>query len=176
LIQKQVVTGILLFLLSLISACGGKTDSLYLPPTPQSNAPPEAISPTQTPAQVTPVVAQPTPTPPCADNLRYIEDVTIPDGSLVSPGEELDKRWLVENNGTCNWDREYRLKLVVGPELGAAIAQQLYPARSGTQATIRIVFSAPADAGAYRSAWQAYSPDGRPFGDPVFIDIQVGSQ
>jgi len=93
---------------------------------------------------------------------------------LVAPGEGLDKRWLVENNGTCNWDQGYRLKLVAGPDLGAATEQGLYPARSGTQATIRIVFAAPAEAGAYRSAWQAYSPDGQSFGDPVFIDIQVG--
>jgi hypothetical protein len=106
--------------------------------------------------------------------LRYIEDVSIPDGSQVTSGESLDKRWNVENNGTCNWDKGYNLKLIAGPELGAPSEQALYPARSGSQATIRILFTAPTEPGVYRSAWQAYNPDGRPFGDPVFIEIQVG--
>jgi hypothetical protein len=108
--------------------------------------------------------------------LRYIEDVSIPDGSQVTSGESLDKRWNVENNGTCNWDKGYNLKLIAGPELGAPSEQALYPARSGSQATIRILFTAPTEPGVYRSAWQAYNPDGRPFGDPVFIEIQVGDR
>jgi hypothetical protein len=79
----------------------------------------------------------------------------------------------VENNGSCNWDAGYRLKLSGGPDLGAAAEQALFPARSGTQAVIRIVFTAPTEPGAYRSAWQAYSPDGQAFGDLIFIEIQV---
>jgi hypothetical protein len=105
--------------------------------------------------------------------LRYIEDLSIPDGSQVSSGERLDKRWSVENNGSCNWDQSYRLKLIAGPALGASAEQALYPARSGSQATIRIIFTAPTEPGVYRSAWQAYNPDGQPFGDPVFIEVQV---
>ncbi len=30
---------------------------------------------------------------------------------------------------------------------------------------IRIIFTAPADPGTYRSAWQAYNPKGEPFGE-----------
>lgn len=132
-------------------------------------------APSPTVVQALTQVSLPSPTPPCTDSLRYIEDVTIPDGTLVTSGETLDKRWLVENNGTCNWDASYRLKLVAGPDLSAAAQQALYPARSGMQATIRIVFTAPGESGGYRSAWQAYSPDGLPFGDPIFIDVQVSA-
>ena len=173
-VQSTLIT-LIAVLSSLLSACGGRTEGIYLPPTRASNAqPPAAVILTSTPTETTPLAALPTPTPPCADSLRYIEDQTIPDGSLVNPSEALDKRWLVENSGTCNWDQGYRLKLVAGPELGAVAEQGLYPARSGTQATIRIDFTAPPEPGAYRSAWQAFSPGGQPFGDPVFIDIQVG--
>ncbi len=48
-------------------------------------------------------------TPACINNLTYLEDLTLPDGTVVKPGESLDKRWLVENSGTCNWDENYRL-------------------------------------------------------------------
>ena len=168
-------------LLSLLFAgCSGlireEAGDIYLPPTPAGGATPLIAQPTLTPiqGQASTLAALPTPTPPCADSLRYIKDLSIPDGSQVSSGEKLDKRWSVENNGSCNWDKDYRLKLVAGPELGASVEQALYPARSGSLATIWISFTAPNEPGVYRSAWQAYNPTGQPFGDPVFIEIQVG--
>jgi len=153
-------------------------DAIYLPPTRATGVVPLSIQGTATPTpELAPSFVAPTPTnPPCTDNLRYLEDQTIPDGSLVSAGEGLDKRWLVENNGSCNWGKDYRLKLISGFDLGAAPEQALYPARSGSQATIRIVFGAPAEPGIYRSAWQASNPAGQPFGDPIFIEVQVGTQ
>jgi hypothetical protein len=102
-----------------------------------------------------------------------VEDLTIPDGTQVAPGQIIDKRWRVENVGDCNWNEFYRLRLVAGPDLGSPSEQALYPARSGTQAMIRAFFVAPAEPGVYRSAWQAYDPQGRPFGDTVFIQIIV---
>lgn len=103
----------------------------------------------------------------------FLEDLTIPDGTRVSPGAELDKRWLVQNAGTCNWDNQYRLNLVAGTELGVPAEQALFPARSGTDLEIRIVFSAPDEPGVYRSAWQATNPERTAFGDPIFIEIIV---
>ena len=153
-------------------------EDVYMPPTLAIGAVPLRIqgSTASTPEQALTPVVLPTSNPPCFDNLRYLEDQTIPDGSLVSPGEVLDKRWLVENNGSCNWEKDYRLTLISGFDLGAAPEQALYPARSGTQATIIIVFTAPAESGVYRSAWQASDPAGQPFGDPIFLEVQVGTE
>jgi len=119
------------------------------------------------------MTSSPTATPPCTDGLAFVEDVTVPDGTVVSPGASIDKQWLVQNNGTCNWDEGYRLKLVDGPEMGAQPEQALFPARSGVQAVIRVVFTAPSEAGRYRSAWQATDPQGAPFGDLIFMEIVV---
>lgn len=77
------------------------------------------------------------------------------------------------NSGSCNWDASYRLKWIGGDPLGAAAEQVLYPARTGTQATIRIFFTAPTSPGTHQSAWQAYSPDGIAFGDPVYVEMVV---
>jgi hypothetical protein len=114
-------------------------------------------------------------TPTCTNSLTYLEDLSLPDGTVVKPGERLDKRWLVENSGTCNWDEQYRLKFTSGAELSAPMDQALYPARSGAKATIRILFTAPIESGTYQSAWQAYDPQGQPFGEPVFIQVVVDS-
>jgi len=97
----------------------------------------------------------------------------VEDGTVVSPGANIDKQWLVTNSGTCNWDSRYRLKLIGGDALGAATEQALYPARAGTQATLQIIFTAPLEAGTYESAWQAYNPEGEAFGDFVSIKIIV---
>lgn len=115
----------------------------------------------------------PTPTVLCKDSLVFIKDVTIPDGTSVAPASTMDKRWEVENNGNCNWGENYRLRLIAGSEMGSQKEQALYPARSGSRAVIRIVFKAPLEPGAYRSAWQAINARGEPFGDPFFIDIKV---
>ena len=161
-----------------ICACSGlaapEAERVFIPPT-QSGAVslPVQASPSPTPAPLPLATTLPSPTPPCTNNLLFVEDLTIPDGTIVSPGDSLDKRWLVENNGSCNWEAGYRLELTAGQDLGAQAKQALYPARSGTQATIRIEFKAPAESGGYRSAWQAISPDGQVFGDPIFIEIQV---
>ncbi len=163
----------LLMLVSLaLSACRSFSPaagalSPYVPPT--------IAIPTQTPVSTvaaTPIARQ-TAAPTCTNNLVYLEDLSIPDGSLVSPGVILDKRWQVENRGTCNWDEHYHLKLIAGQALGALEEQALYPARSGAPALIRIQFTAPQEPGSYRSAWQAYDPHGNAFGDPVFIDFIV---
>lgn len=146
---------------------------IYRPPT--LAAPPSLLlspSPFEE-ADHTPTTIPSSPTPSCTDNLTFLEDQTIPDGSIVQAGEILDKRWLVENSGTCNWNDRYRLKLMVGPDMGLDGEQALYPGRSGTQISIRLVFTAPDEPGAYRSAWQAYNNLNEPFGDPIFIDILV---
>jgi hypothetical protein len=117
----------------------------------------------------------PTSTPTCTDDLIFLEDITLPDGAAVKPGQSLDKRWLVENSGTCNWDERYHLKFASGAELGAPIDQALFPARSGAKATLRIVFTAPAEPGTYQSAWQAYDPLGQPFGDPIYLQVVVST-
>lgn len=110
----------------------------------------------------------------CQNNLTFINDITIPDGTTVIPGAVIDKRWEVANSGSCNWDARYRLRLIAGSLLGASAPEQaLFPARSGTHAVIRLMFQAPLEPGRYRSAWQAFDPEDLPFGDPIFIEIEV---
>ncbi len=156
-------------LLFFLAACGGSpetpTPAIFIPPTPAATPSPLA-SPTATEPDASP-------TPDCTDDLQFLEDLTIPDGSVVLPGEALDKRWLVQNTGSCNWEAGYRLKLISGPEMGAEADQPLLPATAGSEATIRILYTAPQEPGYYLSEWQAYGPQGDPFGVSIFIEIVV---
>jgi hypothetical protein len=128
------------------------------------------------PAQLNNPAIEPTPTRQCENNLSFISDLTIPDGSQVPANAIIDKRWEVINSGTCDWDDRYHLRLIAGSLLGANASEQpLFPARSGGRAVLRIFFQAPSEEGRYRSAWQAFDPNDLPFGDPIFIDIEVVS-
>ncbi len=153
-------------------------------PTSTPFRPPTALPPAQPLATTMPVPALFTPQPAltvtstataglCANDLSFVDDITIADNTSVLPNASIDKQWLVQNSGTCNWDASYRLKWVAGSPLGAPEEQLLYPARAGTQATLRILFTAPAEAGSYESAWQAVDPNGNIFGELIFIKIVV---
>lgn len=181
---SRVLFAFVLILVSL-SACSPKsTPTPFRPPTiqPPLIEPTFIIQPTQ---QV--VVVQSTPVPTitafptvnsqdCTNNLTFVDDITIHDNSFITYGASMDKQWLVQNSGTCNWDSSYRLKHIGGADLGAAEEVMLYPARAGTQATLRIVFTAPFTDGVYESAWQASDPSGNLFGDPIYIRVTVASQ
>ena len=132
------------------------------------------LTPTPTPLPVLPeVAARPTAVADCTNSLRFVADETIPDNTVVQPGEALDKRWRVKNAGTCNWDGRYRLRHVAGWAMGAPEEMALFPARAGAEVVVRIVFTAPDAPGNFFSTWQAVDPLGRPFGDPIYIQITV---
>lgn len=155
---------VFLFLILLLYACGGNGPITATPSL-------QVIFPTDTPFLSIPAYS--TPTISCLDGLTFIEDVTIPDYSIVSPGNTLDKQWLVQNSGSCNWDNRYRLRLISGVALGASIEQAIFPARAGAQAILQIIFTAPAEAGEYTSEWQAFDAKGISFGESFFIKIIV---
>lgn len=171
---------LLLFIILSASACAEQTaPTPFRPPT---SSPPTQPLPTTTPIP-TIFAATETATQPsvlatatesaCTNILSFLDDITVEDGALFSPNASIDKQWLVRNDGTCNWNSTYKLKWVGGDPMGASAEQPLYPARAGAQAAIRIIFTAPAQPGAYESAWQAVDPNGNFFGDLIFIKIIV---
>jgi hypothetical protein len=164
-----------LILLSIISFAVG----CFPQPTPTPFRPPTAIQSTTIPPSPTITftpTAIPTITPtagPCTNELTFLDDLTVEDGSAFSPGTAIDKQWLVQNDGTCDWDATYKLKWVGGFTLGVSEEQPLFPAKAGVQVTLRIVFTAPNEPGIYQTTWQAQDPDGNLFGDTVFMEIVV---
>jgi len=109
----------------------------------------------------------------CTNNLKFVSDITVPDGTQANIGEAMEKKWEVENSGTCNWISGYSLRLVAGGSLGANPEQALYPALAGSKVTIQINFLAPTAPGNYKSAWQAHGLDDKPFGEVIYIQIEV---
>lgn len=138
------------------------TPDIYYPPTPASSPLTSTLLPSATPNTATT----------CTNYLSFLDDLTIPDGTKVTPGEVIVKRWQVANTGDCNWEEGYTIRLISGPDLGASPTQALYPARKGAWVPIEIIFTAP-DPGNYTSMWQAHDPQGNPFGDSFYIEFMV---
>lgn len=171
---------VLLILLFAAGCSPAATPTPFRPPTVEALL----VEPTFIihPTQQEKIVIQSTPLPTiiptvdpkdCSNDLKFVQDLTIPDDSVITLGLVFDKQWLVENSGTCHWNSNYRFKHVGGGTLGAPEEIALYPARAGTQATIQIQFTAPFTEGVYESAWQAVDADGTAFGDPVYLRIIV---
>lgn len=178
---------VFLFLGLLCAACAPTATPVYfIPPTAPSARTPEAPGialATTTPLtidlnatpdlQAEPTLELPSPTPACTNVLTFLEDVTIPDGTALTAGEAFVKQWRVKNDGTCDWDNTYLLKLVSGDALGAPTETALYPAHAGAEIVIEMNLTAPQEAGTYHTVWQAFGPDGAPFEQAIYVDFVV---
>jgi len=161
---------LLITLICLAAGCQAGINSVT--PSPEAHF----IAPTSNPAEIIPPrepTSLPTKQANCQNQLKFEDDLTIPDGTEVKPGQRIVKRWLVVNKGSCNWNQTYSLQLISGIALGAETSQQLYPARQNSEAVLEIIFSAPDNPGKYNTWWQANDPDGNRFGDPIYMDIAV---
>jgi hypothetical protein len=149
-------------------------------------APSATIQPAS--ATQTPLVASPTVSPatvtatsdlPC-DRADFVDDVTIPDGTKLAPGESFVKTWRLRNSGSCTWTTSYRVVFESGIALGAPASINL-PANvpPGATADISIQMKAPDTPKDYESNWKLQNASGTIFGTgstgtkPIWVRITV---
>jgi ABC-type amino acid transport substrate-binding protein/putative hemolysin len=135
-------------------------------PTPK---PAELPTPTPTPA------VKPTPAP-CISSSDYGRpiDLSVPDDTIMQPGERFTKGWRLVNSGTCDWTASYAFVYAKGDgRMGgqdAAIGQVVPVGRSHD---VYVAMAAPSAPGTYTSYWQMADAKGVPFGVRVSVKIQV---
>lgn len=107
------------------------------------------------------------------DNSVYISDVTIPDKTVVTPGQSLTKTWRVQNSGTCAWTTAYKITYVAGNAMGGtatAISQAVNP---GQSIDISVAMVAPTAAGESAGTWRLTNDKAQPFGTNLTIVVTV---
>jgi len=117
------------------------------------------------------------------DRAKFVEDVTIPDGSLFSPGESFVKVWRIQNDGTCTWTSGYTVVFDSGDALGSPASFQLtsQSVPPGGEVEISLTLVAPQDPGTYRGDWKLRNSAGQTFGlgtqaeSTFWLIIEVGS-
>jgi hypothetical protein len=109
------------------------------------------------------------------DNSVYVNDVTIPDGTVMTPGKNFVKTWTLMNNGTCAWTSSYKLVFITGESMGGASVPLPNSVPAGQQSQLSVSLVAPANAGDYTGWWRLQNPAGQYFGNSVSVVIKVGS-
>lgn len=210
LIALGVVCGVIYFLRPAQTATPASPDALYtqaaqtfvaqltqtaiiLPPTatgvppsftppPTNTVPAPTALPTITfiPPTPTPLPPTRTPVPPPCLWAKFIEDVTVKDGTVFPPNAEFVKTWRLRNIGTCSWTRDYQLVFVNGERMGApssiAIDEVVDP---GETVDVSVELISPEKPGRYRANFQLSTPSGQRFGigeganDSFWVEINV---
>ena len=142
----------------------------------QQNAPTSTAIPTATvPANITfPTPTQlqfPTPTKSgsstntaCA-KANFVSE-TIPDGTIMKPGDVFTKTWQIKNDSSCTWDATYKIvywggNSVMGGAYYYNLPQAIAP---GGVIDISLVLTAPTEEGEFTSEWMLQTPNNIAFG------------
>ena len=141
-------------------------------PTPADTPPTE--SPTSQPQATTQATPSPTPLPAgCLPGATFVMDVTIPDGTVLAPGEGFTKVWRISSSGCAPWPAGTRWVFVSEERMGGPESVDVPQTSLGETADIAVELQAPDAAGTYRGYWQLQAPDGTRFGDQVYVLIEV---
>ena len=124
-----------------------------------------------------------TPTKGLCNQAEFLDDVTIPDGTILSPGEIFYKIWRLKNTGTCPWlSYEYDLVFsygdqMSGPDSAVALffppglspqpilgdnswANPMWQVEQGDVVDIPLFLKAPDEPGTFLGHWKLLDSSG----------------
>lgn len=129
------------------------------PPTPTATA-----TTTPTPTQTPTPTATSTPTTPC-DWVKFVSDVTVPDGTTFKPDQDFRKTWRLKNIGSCTWTTDYDLVYVSGDRMtGDKVTPLKASVKPGQTIDISIELTAPIETGKHTGYWALRNDSGVVFG------------
>ena len=131
------------------------------------------------------LIPPPTPEPteaPCVDAMGFVEDLNYDDQDLtdfpvLDPGKAFQKGWRIKNTGTCEWSNAYFIKYVHGSDPAAQMGGQPTIVKNavgpGKTYDMFVDQFAPKVAGKYVGYWQMHDANGVPFGQTIWVAIEV---
>jgi hypothetical protein len=108
------------------------------------------------------------------DDSQFVEDVTIPDGTVMKPGEDFKKTWRIKNTGVCGWTTGYALGYAYGEKMHGVETKLTKSVSPGGTVDVTIKFTAPMMKNCwYGSWWRLKNARGDFFGDFVYVSILI---
>lgn len=105
--------------------------------------------------------------------MQFITDVTIPDGTIMTPGQAFTKTWRLKNIGTCAWTPSYAIAFSDGNAMSGPPSQALVGNVSpGQTIDISVNLTAPVSTGNYTGNWKLRDGSGVLFGK-FYVQIKV---
>ena len=153
------------------TAGAGALPTVSFNTTPLAGVTPLATSIVAPPAAATAALGD------ACNNAIYIADLTVPDGTVLKPGEDFKKVWQIRNTGSCTWDEGYALVFIGGD---TAIDPVNYEIKikadfidPGEDADFDIPLTAPLAEGSYQGSWRMRNDQGVFFGETVTVVFEV---
>jgi hypothetical protein len=153
-----------------ISATAAAAASLTPLASPTSAAP--TVTMTMTVAPLTTPGITGTPLGLC-DDAVWVADVTVPDGTVITPGSEFLKTWKVRNTGACTWGAGYAVVYAYGEKMNGTPAAISVPVTPNQEVEVSVQFKAPTKVGEYASTWRMVNALGSAFGQFFYVKIIV---
>ena len=144
------------------------TNINQIPVETQTAVPTVAVTPipaTTTAVPPTPTRIPPTATPIPCYQVKFVDDLTIPDGTKIIAGNTFTKTWRIRNSGSCTWDTRFDIAFVDGTQMTSGKVWDLpKEVKSGETVDISIEMTAPSTVGSYQANFQMLNPNGVRFG------------
>jgi hypothetical protein len=112
-------------------------------------------------------------TVPLIDELAFLADGTIPDGSTLAAGKPFTKTWRIRNTGTSTWSDGYALEYVGGDRMGGPERLPLPELKPGSTGEVSVDLIAPTEPGRHRTTWKGRNARGRFFAFELYADFFV---
>jgi hypothetical protein len=109
-----------------------------------------------------------------AHSVRFVNDLTLHDGAVVTAGEKLTKSWSVANSGSRAWNASTKLVFYKGHQEVFTSAKREFDvpiAAAGETVKLTVELQAPAVPGRYSTYFML--SDNKLFGPQLWIDIEV---
>ena len=107
--------------------------------------------------------------------LSFVSDVTIPDGTQMTPGKSFTKTWKVLNSGTCDWEPGFIFNVVGGEAMSGVAVTLNQTVQPNRQFEFSVPMIAPSDkTGEVKGTWRLADSNGNFFGEGVFVLVDVG--
>ena len=106
--------------------------------------------------------------------LSFVSDVSIPDNTPVTAGQNFTKTWKVKNSGSCAWDAGFKFAFTGGDAMGGTTYTVPSSVAAGAVTDISVAMTAPNKSGTARGNWRMSTTSGQFFGDEVYVQVVVG--
>ncbi|MCC6301099.1 MAG: hypothetical protein IT314_17555 [Anaerolineales bacterium] len=105
--------------------------------------------------------------------MTFVSDVSIPDNTPMTPGQNFTKTWKVLNSGTCAWEAGFKFAFTGGEQMSGV--NFTLPSAVAPNATldVSVAMIAPNKTGKLRGNWRMQTAGGQFFGDEVYVQIVV---
>ena len=136
-----------------------------VPTAPSTSAPAPTLTSTPTATQMRGST--------CTNNSALVADVTVPNGTVLAPGQSFYKIWRVLNTGTCAWSDGYTFTFIGGDLMSAPPVIAVPNTAPAATADLLVPMTTPSTPGNITGYWQLRNPNGSNFGAIMNVMLNV---